>query len=232
MHLLNAFALKLALPCLAVAALLSAPVPTLASPAKKASVSSPAVRKAGPAKPGRHQGKAGAKRKGGKALLAAGAAGAAAGTVPLVAGTLPYAQRDDAMAFASDIATRRDLDPAWVREVLGQAKLLPQVPRLVLPAPPGAPKNWRSYRSRFIDASRIQAGARFWEQHREALARAEREYGVPPEIIVGILGVETIYGQNMGNFRVLDALATLSFDFPSAHLRAAQRKRVHAGAVG
>lgn len=220
MHLLNAFALKLALPCLAVAALLTAPVPTLAGPAKKAGVSSPAVRKAGHAKPGRHQGKAGAKRKGGKALLAAGAAASA---VPLVAGTLPYAQRDDAMAFANDIATRRDLDPAWVREVLGQAKLLPQVPRLVLPAPPGAPKNWRSYRSRFIDASRIQAGARFWEQHREALARAEREYGVPPEIIVGILGVETIYGQNMGNFRVLDALATLSFDFPSAHPRAAQR---------
>ena len=56
-----------------------------------------------------------------------------------------------------------------------------------------------------------------------ALERAEREYGVPAETIVGIIGVETIYGQQMGNFRVMDALATLAFDFPSAHPRAKER---------
>ena len=215
MHLPNAFALKLALPCLALATLLTTPATVQASPAHPFQAAAPAGRKAKPATQRAH-GKASKPRKAGAALLPAAAA-------PLVAGTLAYAQRDDAMAFANDIAARRDLDPAWVRDILGQARLLPQVPRLVLPPPPGAPKNWRSYRGRFIDATRIQAGARFWEQHRETLARAEREYGVPPEIIIGILGVETVYGQNMGNYRVLDALATLSFDFPGAHPRAAQR---------
>jgi membrane-bound lytic murein transglycosylase B len=91
------------------------------------------------------------------------------------------------------------------------------------PAPSGTQKNWALYRSRFIDAVRIQAGVKFWQANREWLDRAEREYGVPPEIVVGIIGVESIYGQQMGTFRVLDALATLSLDFPQAHPRAAER---------
>ena len=127
------------------------------------------------------------------------------------------------MAFADDLAMRRDLDPEWVRQTLGQARFLPQVPRLMLPAASGTAKNWNAYRSRFIEPIRIRAGVRFWQQNSAALARAEREYGVPAEIIVGIIGVETIYGQHMGNFRVIDALATLAFDFPSAHPRAAAR---------
>ena len=84
-------------------------------------------------------------------------------------------------------------------------------------------KNWRVYRSRFIDPVRIQAGVNFWQANRSTLARAEQEYGVPPEIIVGIIGVETIYGRDTGSFRVMDALATLAFDFPSSHPRAAER---------
>jgi membrane-bound lytic murein transglycosylase B len=79
------------------------------------------------------------------------------------------------------------------------------------------------YRSRFIDPIRIRAGQRFWQENQAMLERAEREYGVPAEIIVGIIGVETIYGQQMGTFRVMDALATLAFDFPSAHPRAKER---------
>ena len=140
-----------------------------------------------------------------------------------VQGTTAYASRPDAMAFADDLAVRRDLDPEWVRGVLGQARFLPQVPRLMLPATSSTAKNWRAYRSRFIEPIRIRAGVRFWQQNRAALERAEREYGVPTEIIVGIIGVETIYGQHMGNIRVIDALATLSFDFPEAHPRAAAR---------
>ena len=134
-----------------------------------------------------------------------------------------YASRADALQFADDLAARRDLDPAWVRQVIGQARLLPQVPKLMLPPAHSAAKNWRAYRSRFIEPVRIRAGVRFWQQHGAALARAEREYGVPAEIIVGIIGVETIYGQHMGNLRVIDALATLAFDFPAAHPRAAAR---------
>ena len=135
-----------------------------------------------------------------------------------------YLLRDDAMRFAAEVAERRNLDPAWVQATIGQAQYLPGVPRLMLPPARGTAKNWRVYRSRFIDPVRIRAGARFWERNRDTLARAQAEFGVPAEIIVGIVGVETIYGQIMGNYRVLDALATLAFDFPAAHPRAAARQ--------
>ena len=143
--------------------------------------------------------------------------------------TTLYAQRADAMRIADEIAERRDLDRNWVRRVIGQARLLPQVTRWVLPAPAGTPKNWRVYRSRFIDPVRIQAGVAFWQANQAELERAERTLGVPAEIIVGIIGVETIYGRNTGNFRVIDALATLSFDFPAAHPRAAERRAFFQG---
>jgi membrane-bound lytic murein transglycosylase B len=141
-----------------------------------------------------------------------------------VRGTVPYATRDDAMRFADDVAERRGLDRDWVRATIGSARFLPNVPRLMLPGPVGTVKNWQSYRSRFIDPVRIAAGVRFWRANADTLARAEEVYGVPAEIIVGIIGVETIYGRNMGNFRVIDALATLSFDFPQGHPRAAERQ--------
>ena len=135
-----------------------------------------------------------------------------------------YAQRPEAMRFADDLAERRGLDREWVRQAIGQARLLREVPRLVLPPPKGQPKNWAAYRARFIEPVRIRAGLRFWQDNAETLARAEAEYGVPAEIIVGIIGVETIYGQHMGGYRVIDALATLSFDFPDAHPRAPERR--------
>ena len=140
-----------------------------------------------------------------------------------------YLLRDDAMRFADELAQRRNLDRAWVRAAIGQAQYLPGVPRLMLPAARGTAKNWRTYRSRFIDPVRVRAGVRFWERNREALARAQAEFGVPPEIIVGIVGVETVYGQVMGNYRVIDALATLAFDFPAAHPRAQARQEFFIG---
>jgi membrane-bound lytic murein transglycosylase B len=140
-----------------------------------------------------------------------------------------YATRDDVMREADDIAARRDMDRDWVRQAIGQARYIPVVSRLMLPAAAGTAKNWRVYRSRFIDTIRINAGVRFWQDNRAALERAEREYGVPAEIIVGIVGVESIYGQQMGTFRVIDTLATLSFDFPDAHPRAAARREFFRG---
>lgn len=140
-----------------------------------------------------------------------------------VQGSTPYLERNEAMQLAADIAERRNLPPDWVQATLGQARFVPQVSRLMTPAPRGTARNWNNYRSRFIDPVRIRAGVRFWQQHAATLERAEREYGVPAEIIVGIIGVETVYGQQMGSFRVIDALATLSFDFPAAHPRAAAR---------
>ena len=134
-----------------------------------------------------------------------------------------YATRDDALRWADDVAARRDLDPEWVRLVIGQARFLPGVPRLVLPPPKGTAKNWKVYRSRFIDPTRIRAGVAFWQANRAALERAEKEFGVPAEIIVGIIGVETIYGQQLGSYRVLDALATLAFRPATPARRRARR---------
>ncbi len=141
----------------------------------------------------------------------------------------PYASREDAMRWADETAARQGLDTAWVRRWVGQAQRLPTVQRLMQPAPPGTRKNWEAYRGRFIDATRIAAGVRFWQDNRASLERAEQAYGVPAEMVVGIIGVETIYGQQMGEFRVLDALATLSFDHPENHPRAAERSAYFRG---
>ena len=126
-----------------------------------------------------------------------------------------YGQRDDVMRYAAELAGRRGLDADWVRAALQQARYLPAVATLVMPPPPGSAKNWAAYRRRFIEPVRVRAGAAFWRANEAWLRKAEAVYGVPPEIIVGILGVETIYGQQMGSFRVIDALATLAFDFPA-----------------
>lgn len=75
-------------------------------------------------------------------------------------------------------------------------------------------KSWRDYRPIFVVPLRISRGVEFWQEHRETLERAELTYGVPAELIVAIIGVETNYGRNMGSHRVLDALATLAFDYP------------------
>ena len=136
-----------------------------------------------------------------------------------------YSTRPEVMQLANDLAQRRNLDPEWARNAIGQARLVPAIQRAITPPAVGTPKNWVVYRSRFIDPIRIKAGVQFWQDNRETLARAERETGVPAQIIVGIIGVETIYGQQTGNYRVIDALTTLAFDFPRAHPRAADRAK-------
>jgi len=140
-----------------------------------------------------------------------------------------YAQRADAMQAAQDMALSQGLDPIWVRETLAQARYIPAIAKAVTPPPVGVPKNWALYRSRFIEPIRIRAGVAFWRAHRDTLMRAERQTGVPADIIVGIIGVETIYGQHTGNYRVLDALATLAFDFPTVHPRFEQRSAYFKG---
>ena len=155
-----------------------------------------------------------------------------AGKRPVSAVQQPaYASRADAMRFADDLAVRRDLDASWVRETIGQARYLPTVVRLMRPPARTFTKNWRVYRSRFIDPVRIAAGVKFWQDNQATLARAEKEYGVPAEIIVGIIGVETIYGRDTGSFRVIDALTTLAFDFPASHPRAQARSKFFKGEI-
>lgn len=126
-----------------------------------------------------------------------------------------YGRRDDVMSLARTIAERQNLDVQWVSDTLAQSRFVPSVTRFIMPPPAGTAKDWAAYRARFIEPKRLRAGAEFWRANERWLRLAEDKYGVPPEIVVGIVGVETLYGQHMGNFRVLDALATLSFDFPT-----------------
>ncbi|MEK8049154.1 lytic murein transglycosylase B [Ideonella sp. DXS22W] len=126
-----------------------------------------------------------------------------------------YAQRPDAMALAREIAERHGLDPAWTQTQLAAAHRAPAVERLIMPPPAGTAKNWAAYRARFVEPARVQAGVAFWDAQARWLDAAHARYGVPPEVVVGIIGVETYYGRMTGGFRVLDALATLSLDFPT-----------------
>ena len=125
-----------------------------------------------------------------------------------------YGRRDDVLAFAAQVADDRGLDRAWVEDQLARARYQPGVAKAIMPGPPGTAKNWAAYRARFIEPKRLAAGVQWWQAHAAALADAQQRYGVPPEMVAGIIGVETFYGRMTGNYRVLDALATLAFDFP------------------
>ena len=111
------------------------------------------------------------------------------------------------------------LSPAQARRGLGQAQFNAQAKRLMQPAPKGYVGNWAAYRARFVEPVRIRAGAKAWRRWDAALRRAEQRYGVPAEVIMGVLGVETLYGRYMGRFATLDVLATLAFDYPREHPR-------------
>ncbi|MBV8635647.1 MAG: lytic murein transglycosylase B [Burkholderiaceae bacterium] len=124
--------------------------------------------------------------------------------------------------FSTMMVEQHGFDRADLEAVFKNARHIDSAIQLVKPAPVGQPKNWQAYRARFIEPKRIAAGLAFWNEHAEALARAEKEYGVPAEIIVGILGIETLYGQNTGSFRVVDVLATLGFDYPDTPNRTAR----------
>ena len=126
-----------------------------------------------------------------------------------------YGTRDDVVRFADEVAERRGLDAEWVRRSLAQARFIPAVTRYIMPPAAGSAKNWAAYRARFVEPVRLRAGNAFWRANERWLGQAEEIYGVPPEIVVGIVGVESIYGRQMGNFRVIDSLATLAFDFPT-----------------
>ena len=146
-----------------------------------------------------------------------------AAATPSKAAGPAYAARAEVMQEADAIATQLGLDSNWVRHTIGAAHFMPGIAKAILPPPVGVPKNWAAYQGRFVEPIRIKAGSQFWLANRDTLQRAEAETGVPASIIVGIIGVETIYGRNTGSFRVIDALCTLSFDFPASHPKAEAR---------
>ena len=123
-----------------------------------------------------------------------------------------YLGRSDVQAFITKMHTEHGMPEQQVRGYLGQAERQERI--LELMRKPAEGKDWSEYRPIFLTEKRIRAGLAFWNKHAVLLQRAEQEYGVPAHIIVAIIGVETFYGTRMGRFSVLDALATLGFDYP------------------
>jgi membrane-bound lytic murein transglycosylase B len=122
-----------------------------------------------------------------------------------------FGERPEVQSFIGELVERHGFDAGKLNRVFARAQRLDAALQLILP---GERAPWQDYRAQFINETRIARGAAFWKVNRKPLARAERKYGVPAAIIVAILGVETNYGRNMGRYRVVDALATLAFDYP------------------
>jgi membrane-bound lytic murein transglycosylase B len=123
-----------------------------------------------------------------------------------------------------ELSDQHSLQRETLRAQFLKVHYLENVVRLINPPPPSKIKNWTVYRNRFIEPKRLRAGVAFWKTHEASLNRAQAEFGVPAEIIVGILGVETMYGKMPGNIRVVDALATLAFAYPPTANRDARMK--------
>lgn len=131
-------------------------------------------------------------------------------TVPALA---DYSQHPQAKAFIDEMVAQHGFKREEVVSLLERAERQQSILDAIA-RPAEQAKPWKDYRKLFVTNDRVQQGVNFWREHAQTLARAEREFGVSPAIIVAILGVETRYGRNTGSYRVLDALATLSFDYP------------------
>ncbi len=124
----------------------------------------------------------------------------------------PLAERAEVQAFIRDLVARRGFDSNQLYATFSRARTQPSIIQAM--NRPAEAKPWYAYRQIFLTPQRVQGGVQFWQTHRQALVRAEQVYGVPAEIVVAIIGVETSYGKNTGKYNVLEALATLAFDYP------------------
>jgi membrane-bound lytic murein transglycosylase B len=145
-------------------------------------------------------------------LVAPGGALARGKAAPAESGS-GYERRADVREFIAglvhDDGFSRQKLVRWFRDARYQPSIVDAMDRPIL-----APPKWYEYAPRFLTPARVDAGVEFWQAHAGALARAEADFGVPPEIVVAIVGVETFYGRNVGGYRVIDALTTLAFDYP------------------
>ncbi len=120
--------------------------------------------------------------------------------------------------FADQMVTKHGFEKSQIINWISQAKKKQNIIRLMTPPRriPGRKRRgrpWYKYQRKFITSNHINNGIRYWRRNRHILKRAEKKYGVPAEIIIAIIGVETRYGRNKGGFRIIDALKTLSFDY-------------------
>lgn len=130
-----------------------------------------------------------------------------------LAGHAVDTSRADVQAFAQRMAEEHGIAVEESLKILAQAEIQPRIIE-AMDRPAEKVKPWYEYRRIFLTEKRIEAGVAFWDTHRAMLDRISAETGVPPEIIIGILGVETFYGRITGSYRVLDALATIAFEYP------------------
>jgi len=124
----------------------------------------------------------------------------------------------------TQIAQTQGIPQAILESGFLDAKTIPSIRKLVLPPSGSFKKNWVAYRKRFIEPVRLKAGKAFWEQNQAFLSKVEQESGVPAEVIVSIIGIETIYGRQTGNFRVKDVLSTLAFSYPDTPNKASREQ--------
>lgn len=123
-----------------------------------------------------------------------------------------YVNTADGRAFIEELR-QEGISPDHVRNVLGQAKRQQKILDAIS-RPAESTMTWGRYRTIFMQDQRINQGVEFWTENKATLEAAEAKYGVPPEIITAIVGVETSYGRNTGSWKAVDALATLGFDYP------------------
>jgi len=122
------------------------------------------------------------------------------------------AQPEQINQFVEEMVSKHTFDKASLALLLGAAQKQQRILDAI--ASPAEAKPWHAYRPIFVTESRIREGVEFWNSNAATLARAAEQYGVPAEIIVAIIGVETRYGRHKGGFRVIDSLATLAFNYP------------------
>jgi membrane-bound lytic murein transglycosylase B len=132
-----------------------------------------------------------------------------------------YEKRKEVKEFIAEMVSKHKFTSRQLTRVFAKAQYQPAIVKAMDQPPESALASWQAYRAIFIKPERIKDGAQFWTRNAEALKRAADEYGVPEDIIVGIIGVETTFGRNIGTYRVIDALTTLAFDYPkrSAYFR-------------
>ncbi len=124
------------------------------------------------------------------------------------------AQREDVREFIEEMHEKHGFDRRRLLRLFGQVQPQPKAIQAILPPKDPSARSWQAYRARFVEPNRIEGGLRFWEANAAMLEAARRTYGVPEEILVAIIGIETIYGRNMGKYPALATLATLAFDYP------------------
>ncbi len=133
---------------------------------------------------------------------------------PAMPKRVDYATRPDVLDYIERLAIDEGFDRNALLEIFAGVRFNETASRLMTPGPTSVRRDWNVYRARFVEPVRLSAGYAYWDRNEALLNRAAREFGVPEEIVVGILGVETVYGRNTGSFRVIDALTTLAFDHP------------------